>query len=58
MDKVGFLLFLLGAGGMDSPDVTVPAVMVVGGLAIIGLSAIKEAFHPKADQSHVKSSKQ
>ena len=58
MDKIGFVLFLLGAAGMDSPDVTVPAVMVVGGLAITGLSAIKEAFHPKADQSNVKSSKQ
>ena len=58
MGKVGFLLFLLGAGGVDSPDVTVPAIMAVGGLAIIGISAIKEAFHTQADQSHVKSSKQ
>ena len=58
MEKVGFLLFLLGAAGMDSPDVTVPAIMAAGGLAIIGIYAKKEAFHPKADQSNVKSPKQ
>lgn len=58
MDKVGFAMFVLGAAGMDSPDGTVPAVMIVGGLVIIAISAIKEAFHPKADQSYVKSSKQ
>lgn len=42
MSKLGFLLFMLGAGGMDSPDVTVPAIMVLSGIGIIGISAFLE----------------
>lgn len=42
MQKVGFILFMLGAGGMDSPDVSVPAVMVFSGLGILAVSAWRE----------------
>ena len=42
MDKLGFLLFIIGAAGMDSPNITVPVVMVLGGLGIMGITALKE----------------
>ena len=42
MSKLGFLLFIIGAAGMDSPNVVVPAIMVLSGLVIIGITAIKE----------------
>ena len=42
MDKLGFLLFILGAAGMDSPNRLVPAIMVLVGLAIVGITALKE----------------
>ena len=41
MQKVGFILFLLGAGGMDSPG-AVPAVMLLSGLGILAVSAWRE----------------
>ena len=47
MGYIGFLLFLLGAGGMDSPNRLVPAIMVLVGLALVGIEAIKEkSFSP------------
>ena len=42
MSYMGFLLFILGAAGMDSPNRIVPAIMVLVGLAIIGITALKE----------------
>ena len=42
ISKIGFLLFLLGAGGMDSQNQIVPAVMVLLGLAILAISAFVE----------------
>lgn len=42
ISKIGFLLFLLGAGGMDSQNQIVPAAMVLIGLALIAINAIKE----------------
>ncbi len=42
ISKVGFALFMLGAAGMDSSDRTVPAVMVLSGLAIMRITALKE----------------
>ena len=42
ISKLGFLLFILGGAGMDSPDRTVPAIMVLSGLAIIAVSAFME----------------
>ena len=42
MDKIGFILLLLGAGGMDSPNMAVPSVMVLVGLALLAISAWRE----------------
>ena len=42
MSYIGFLLFLLGAGGMDSPNRTVPVIMVLVGLALVVITSIKE----------------
>ena len=42
MDKIGFLLFIIGAAGMDNPNVVVPSIMVLSGLAIIAGSASME----------------
>ena len=42
MKKVAFIIFLLGAGGMDSPNMIVPAVMVFSGLGILAISAWRE----------------
>ena len=42
LSKLGFLLFIIGAAGMDSPNVIIPVIMVLTGLAIIGMTAIKE----------------
>ena len=35
MQTIGFMLVLIGAGGMDSPNMVVPAVMVMAGLAMV-----------------------
>ena len=40
--KIGFLLFMIGAAGMDSQDRTVPVIMVLVGLAIIGITVLAE----------------
>ena len=40
--KLGFFLFILGAAGMDSPDVTVPVIMVAVGLSILLVTSLKE----------------
>ena len=42
VSKIGFFLFILGAAGMDSPDVTVPVVMVAVGLSILLVTSLKE----------------
>lgn len=39
---IGFILLLLGAGGMDSQNQIVPAAMILVGLAILAITAIKE----------------
>ena len=41
MQYVGYLMFLLGAAGMDSPNMAVPAVMALIGLGILAVSAWK-----------------
>ena len=51
MQKVGFILFVLGAAGMDSPDIAVPVGMVLVGLAILAMAALKE----KCNKSSVNS---
>ena len=52
MQKIGFILFLLGAGGMDSPNMAVPAVMAISGLGIIAATAGKEAMRNRAKEEH------
>lgn len=42
MQKLGFLLFIIGAAGMDSPNVTVPVIMVLSGLTVMAATALKE----------------
>lgn len=42
MAKLGFLLFMIGGAGMDSPDRTIPTIMILAGLAIMGIAALKE----------------
>ena len=42
LSKLGFLLLMIGCSGMDSPNVIVPAIMVLSGLAIMGITAYKE----------------
>lgn len=42
MDKLGFLLFMIGGAGMDSPDRKIPTIMIIAGLSIIALSALAE----------------
>lgn len=38
---IGFLLFMVGAGGMDSQNLIIPAVMAIGGLLMIWLESKK-----------------
>ena len=42
ISKMGFLLFIIGAAGMDNHNLTVPVIMVLSGLAIMAATAIKE----------------
>ena len=42
MQYIGFLMFAIGAAGMDSPNMAVPAVMVLSGLGILAVSALRE----------------
>lgn len=42
ISKLGFLLFIVGAAGMDSPNITVPVIMIAVGLAILVKASLKE----------------
>ena len=42
MDKIGYVLLMLGCAGIESENMMVPAAMAVIGLAIIGISVLKE----------------
>ena len=42
MGYLGFILFLIGAGGVDSENMIIPAVMVLVGLGLIALNYLKE----------------
>ena len=55
MQKVGFILFLLGAAGMDSPNMEVPAVMVLGGLTLLAVTAWKERRKGQYDATGIQS---
>lgn len=53
MFNLGVLLFMIGGAAMDSSDRTVPVIMVLVGLAIMGITAIKENSLAHTDQSNV-----
>ena len=53
MQKVGFVLFLLGAGGMDSSNMAVPAIMAFCGLGIIGITAWRERRKRQYDKTGI-----
>lgn len=38
---VGFLLLIVGSGSMDNPSMATPAVMVLMGLLLLYISALK-----------------
>lgn len=42
MDKLGFLLLILGCAGMDSPNQIIPVIIASTGLLIIVVSVLKE----------------
>ena len=42
ISKIGFLLFVLGTAGMDSPNVTIPVIMIAIGLTILLVTSQKE----------------
>lgn len=47
LGHIGFALFVLGCAGIESEDMIIPAVMVLGGLALIFINYIKEkSFSP------------
>ena len=54
MQYIGYLMFLLGAGGMDSPG-AVPAVMVLSGLGIIAVTAWRERRKGQYDATGIQS---
>lgn len=36
MGTIGWLIFIFGAAAMDSPNMAIPATLVLAGLALIG----------------------
>lgn len=48
---IGFLLFMVGAGGMDSQNLIIPAVMAIGGLLMIWLES-KKTVRRRPKHSH------
>lgn len=55
---IGFLLLTIGAGGMDSPNLIVPAVMAIGGLLMIWAESKKTVRRrPKHSHRQVKNYK-
>ena len=55
MQKVGFILFILGCAGMDNIDMVVPAVMILSGLTILAAAALKEKSKEHCDKAGVNS---
>lgn len=39
IEAIGFCLFLLGGASMNSGSLVLPSIMVIGGLAIVALTA-------------------
>ena len=38
---IGFVLLMIGAGGMDSPNIIVPTICALAGLALLAIEAKK-----------------
>lgn len=55
MQYIGYLMFVIGAAGMDSPNMVVPAVMVLSGLGILAVSALREQKGEWYDTTGIKS---
>ena len=51
ISKLGFLLLIIGCAGIESENMLIPASMVLIGLAIIGITALKENSPAPTDQS-------
>lgn len=52
MKYIGFLLFVIGAAGMDGNNMLMSGIIALAGLAIIGITAQKEnSFVHITDQS-------
>lgn len=52
MKYIGFLLLLIGAAGMDTPNMIVSAAMVSAGLIILLVESKKETVHRRPKQKH------
>ena len=42
LGKIGFISLMLGCAGIESENMVIPAVMVLLGLAFIGIEYLKE----------------
>ena len=42
LGKIGFISLMLGCAGIESENMIIPAVMVLVGLAFIGIEYLKE----------------
>ena len=42
MDKLGFIILMLGCAGMDGSNMVLSGIMVLVGLALIGIAAKNE----------------
>lgn len=52
MKYIGFLLLLIGAAGMDTPNMIVSAAMVSAGLILLLIESKKETVHRRPKQKH------
>lgn len=48
---IGFLLLMVGAGGMDSQNLIIPAVMAIGGLLMLWAES-KKTVRRRPKHSH------
>ena len=48
---IGFLLLMVGAGGMDSQNLIIPAAMAIGGLLML-LAESKKTVRRRPKHSH------
>lgn len=51
LEKIGFILMLIGCAGIDSGNIWLAAFLIVVGLAIVSVTAWKEKSLTHTDQS-------